>query len=68
MKTDNNGVSTCPKGEERYERFPYRRDTRVQYDYRDYDGMLFSGVFQTLEMARDARDKWLIERHFGKNL
>jgi hypothetical protein len=58
MKTDINGLSTCPVGEEQYELFPYRRDTRVQYDYRDIDEELFSGVFKSLEEARKQRDEW----------
>ena len=62
MKTDKNGQSTCPAGEERYELFPYRRDTRVQYDYRHTDGELFSGVFANLHEARKARHEWLFEK------
>lgn len=59
MKTDKNGVSTCPIGEERWEEYPYKRLTMIQYDYRAKDGELFSGVFETLESARLACDVWL---------
>jgi len=63
MKTDKNGLSTCPIGEEQYELMPYRRDTRIQYDWRDNDGELFSGIFKNLEEARKQRNKWRIEKY-----
>jgi len=63
MKTDKNGLSTCPIGEEQYEPMPYRRDTRIQYDWRDNDGELFSGIFKNLEEARKQRNKWRIEKY-----
>lgn len=62
MKTDQNGCSTCPVGEERYEQFTHRfvrrGSTYFQYDYRDFDGELFSTVAPTLERCRTLRDQW----------
>ena len=64
MKSDVNGCSTCPKGEERYERFqlPDRRGrmrTFYQYDYRHTNGGLFSCVRPTLSECREVRDRAL---------
>lgn len=61
MQTDVHGVSTCPAGSERYERFysPTLRAKRVQYDYRTPEGRLFSCVARTLAEARAQRDAWL---------
>ena len=61
MNTDTNGCSTCPIGEERYERFATlgRRLGYVQYDYRAADGELFSTVAPSLAEARAARGEWL---------
>lgn len=61
MKTDNHGCSTCPIGGEQYEGFfsPIARVTRIQYDYRTPQGKLFSCVADTLDEARQRRDKWL---------
>jgi len=64
MKTDVNGCSTCPKGEERWEEFPHPGPSRIsdkliQYDYRHIDGELFSTIALTLELARARRDNWL---------
>ena len=62
MKTDINGCSTCPPGEERYEQFAWSwkpDEPRVQYDYRTPDGRLFSTVAPTLEECRARRDRWL---------
>ena len=61
MKSDVNGCSTCPNGEERYEFWTSNVDgkTRVQYDFRTTKGRLFSCVAPTLEAAREKRDKWL---------
>lgn len=61
MKSDKNGCSTCPVGEEQYESF---RSTStgsyyVQYDYRDTDGSLFTTIAIDLETARNSRDRWL---------
>ena len=61
MKTDRNGCSTCPTGEERYEEFTSRKGMKfIQYEYRHANGELFSCVGKTLEQCRDARNKWLL--------
>ena len=63
MKSDINGCSTCPVGKENYEFFNINlgRKTyeKVQYDYRHTDGELFSCVANSLEEAREKRNKWL---------
>jgi len=64
MRSDRNGCSTCPAGEERFETFETklrrgRKITAVQYDYRATSGELFSKVAPTLEDARTLRDAWL---------
>ena len=66
MKSINeNGVSTCRAGEEKYVYFNLmprlRRKSRYcQYDYRDaQDGELFSTVAPTLEICRERRYEWL---------
>jgi len=63
MKTDVNGCSTCPPGQEQAEIFWLKRlgkdIARVQYDYRHPDGRLFSCVAPNLEAARARRDEWL---------
>jgi hypothetical protein len=58
---DSNGCSTCPAGQEHYERFYsyLAKGDRYQYDYRTPDGRLFSTVARTLEIARERRDEWL---------
>ena len=59
---NHNGISVCPKGEERYVYFsllPRNRKKHCQYDYRHTDGELFSTVAPTLEQCRAKRDKWL---------
>jgi hypothetical protein len=62
MKTDKNGVSQCPKGQEQYEHYfsAIAQKELVQYDYRTPNGKLFSCVKPTLELCRQARDKWLL--------
>lgn len=62
MKTDQNGQSTCPPGQERYEEYIIGRKSLVQYDYRTFDGLLFSTVAKSLETARARRDAWLKEQ------
>jgi len=61
MKTDVNGCSTCPPGEEQYEDYysAIFRGWRVQYDYRTLEGKLFSCVAKSLVEARIRRDEWL---------
>ena len=62
MKSDVNGCSTCPKGQEQYEEFTMGRKKYVQYDYRTEDGELFSCVKVSLSKCRFARDMWLANR------
>jgi hypothetical protein len=38
---------------------------RCQYDYRDFDGELFSCVAVSLEAAREKRERWLAGRSAG---
>ncbi len=58
---NENGVSTCQAGEEKYVYFNLmprlRRKSRYcQYDYRDaQDGELFSTVAPTLEICRERK-------------
>lgn len=61
MKTDVQGVSTCPKGGEQWEEYYSTASRRkmIEYDYRAPDGRLFSCVAKTLEAARAKRDAWL---------
>jgi hypothetical protein len=68
VKTDVQGCSTCPKGEERFEEFEVmpgrfrcagKHRRRVQYDYRTPDGRLFSCIGKSLEDCRRRRDAWL---------
>lgn len=62
---NNNGVSTCPTGEERYTTFiagAFRGREYYQYDYRAADGELFSCVAPTLEGCRAKRDEWLTKK------
>ena len=64
-----NGVSTTTApGQEQYAYFHAPRRPgkppvkRVQYDYRDTDGKLFSCCADTLEDARAKRDNWLARK------
>ena len=59
MKSDINGCSTCPDGQEQYEQFTMGRKKYVQYDYRTPNGTLFSCVKPSLEACRTARDTWM---------
>jgi hypothetical protein len=63
MKTDINGCSTTPAGQEQYEKYydNILRGTRVQYDYRTPEGKLFSCIAKSLEAARARRDAWLMK-------
>ena len=59
-----NGISVCPRGEERHEYFTpaFARRTKkrfCQYDYRHTDGELFSCVAPTLVECHRKRDEWL---------
>jgi len=62
---DTNGVSNCQtNGEERFEYFTSGRGRKakqkVQYDFRNYNGELFSCIANTLEEARHKRDETLL--------
>ncbi|MFR9500291.1 MAG: DUF3873 family protein [Rikenellaceae bacterium] len=64
---NNNGISVCPQGEERYTTFNLQprlraKGKRWQYDYRHTDGELFSCIGQSLEHCREKRDRWLQSR------
>ena len=59
MKTDQNGCSTCPIGQEQYESFNTPKGIKIQYDYRHTDGELFSCVAGSLGQAREKKDVWL---------
>lgn len=71
MKSDVNGCSTCPIGQEQYEGFTVKvgskRKRMVQYDYRHTDGELFSTVANTLEKARKERDEWMERKLSNQN-
>ena len=71
MKSDVNGCSTCPIGQEQYEYFSTnvgrKRKRMVQYDYRHTDGELFSTVANTLDKARKERDEWLERKLSNQN-
>jgi hypothetical protein len=58
-----NGISTCGKGQENYEKFSTKigrkRVIRFQYDYRTESGKLFSCIGKTLEQCRSKRDEWI---------
>jgi hypothetical protein len=61
MKTDINGVSTCPVGEENFDTFRSRvtKAIMVQYDFRHPVRGLFSCVAKSVKAARARRDIWL---------
>lgn len=63
-KLTASGVSTTTiPGTEQYEVFytgyRTRRKKHYQYDYRHFDGELFSCVAGTLKECRQRRDEWL---------
>ena len=61
---NNNGISVCPNGEERYTTFT-TKSSRLknakcyQYDYRYTDGELFSTIASTLQECRERKNDWL---------
>jgi Domain of unknown function, B. Theta Gene description (DUF3873) len=63
MKSDIQGCSTCPVGQEQYEEFisnlGRKKTKKVQYDYRHTNGKLFSCIANNLEEARSKKDEWL---------
>ncbi|MFR9611325.1 MAG: DUF3873 family protein [Rikenellaceae bacterium] len=69
---NNNGVSTCPDGEERYVAFNLtprlrKRSKYIQFDFRDPVHGLFSCISPTLEQCRAKRNKWLEQRTANKS-
>lgn len=67
MKTDVNGCSTCPAGQEQWEHFymgkPYRK-YMYQYEYRHpVTGKLFTTISPTLALARNKRDVFVAEEN-----
>ncbi|MDR1465409.1 MAG: DUF3873 domain-containing protein [Oscillospiraceae bacterium] len=58
--------SNLNNGEEQYERYTPRvgrkPSPRYQYDYRDYDGELFSCTRKTLDECHAARKEWLVRK------
>jgi len=62
MKKDKKGISTCPAGKEQYTVFWKKGEQKVQYDYRDKDGELFSCIENTLDYAREAKNIWLCNK------
>ena len=60
---NKNGVSiTRTPGEEKFVKCrlgAFRGQMYYQYDYRHFDGELFSTVAKTLAECRQRRDKWL---------
>lgn len=51
-------------GEEQWE--PYFSQVlnrqRIQYDFRDHEGHLFSCISDTVDECRRRRDKWVLEK------
>jgi len=77
MKSDVQGCSTCPAGEEMWEEWSAQAHgrvadgdvksglkmvMRVQYDYRTTEGELFSCVAESIDEARARRNEWLKQR------
>jgi len=63
MKRDVNYGSVCRPGEEYFKDWNLRDYSGLKYEFRDpSDLALFSGVFLTLEAARESRDRWLRDR------
>ena len=63
--TENGVTTTNTPGQEQYEKFtpPGRKAApRYAYDYRHFDGELFSCTKKTLEECRAARDEWLAQK------
>ena len=53
--------NTLQNGTEQYEKYysDVVRKNLVQYDYRDYDGSLFTCVAKDIETCRQKRNEWL---------
>jgi len=55
VKSDKNGCSNCPAGQESYEIFSHGGKQYYQYDYRADDGLkLFSVIKFTLKKCRES--------------
>jgi hypothetical protein len=64
MKTDIRGCSTCPVGQEQYEEFKAVNGKKyVQYEYRDFNGRLFTCVAKNIDIARDKKEKWIFSNY-----
>ena len=66
MKTDQQGCSTCPVGQEQYEELKpmglsIRGSSWIEYEYRKPTGELFTCIVKTLKQARQERDRWLLD-------
>lgn len=60
MKSDVKGCSVCAPGEEFYEGYFVGPTYYIQYDYRSLQTHdLFTGVFLSMEAAREKRNTWL---------
>ena len=59
-------VSTCKPGEEKYEEFwsDILKKYMVQYEYRSFEGKLFTCVAPNLDIARHRCYKWLQEPQY----
>ena len=59
-KIQQNGCSTCQPGQEKWDFFhnPFLKKNLVEYEYRTDAGRLFTGIFPTLEKAREVRASW----------
>lgn len=55
-KMNENGISLCKTGEEKYERYSFRGQKYIQYDWRCHTGELFSCVGKNLADCRMKRD------------
>jgi len=61
-----NGVTTLrEKGSEQFEDIKLSGKNFVHYDYRHTNGVLFSVVKPTLEICRQERDKWIVNKLSG---
>jgi len=64
--TENGVTTTNAPGMEQYETFTRKVGGKTkeycQYDFRNYDGELFSCVKPTLAQCRAARDEWIDKR------
>ena len=45
----------------------FKKQTFYQYDYRHFDGELFSIVAKTLDECRRRRDEWVAKKERGNN-